>query len=98
MIRHLIVFNTSEGVTREQCLAMAERARQELSQIHGVINVSFGAAIAANARYRYNFTIDLRDEGALRIYQEHPIHVAFANNHFRPMAPDRITTDYQLFF
>ncbi|HLI87810.1 MAG TPA: Dabb family protein [Ktedonobacteraceae bacterium] len=98
MIRHLIVFNISEGVTREQCLAMAELGRQELSRIPGVISISFGEAIAENARYRYTFTIDLRDEEALRAYQGHPLHVAFANNHFRPVAPDRITTDYEVLY
>ena len=97
MIRHLIVFNTPAEVSREQCLAMAGLARQELSQIPGVLHVSFGVAIAENARYRYHFTIDLRDERSLRTYQDHPIHVAFANNHFRPLAPERITTDYELF-
>lgn len=96
MIRHLIIFNTPEGVSSEACQAMAELARQELSQIPGVLSVSFGVAIAEHACYRYNFTIDLCDEGALRTYQEHPIHVAFASNHFRPLAPDRITTDYEV--
>ena len=98
MIRHLLIFNTRDDVTHEQCLAMAELAHQELSRIPGVVQVSFGIAVAENARYRYNFTIDLDDEQALRVYQDHPIHVAFANSHFRPMAPDRITTDYKVVY
>lgn len=97
MIRHLIVFNRREGATEEECLAMAERGKQELTRVPGVIQVSFGVAIVPNARYRYTFVIDLKDEEALRLYRDHPIHVAFADTYFRPMAPDRITTDYLVY-
>jgi hypothetical protein len=98
MIRHLIVFNIREEVTHEDCLAMAERARQDLTSIAGVVQVSFGVAVTENARYRYTFVIDLNDEQALRRYRDHPIHVAFADTYFRPIAPDRITTDYKLLY
>lgn len=98
MIRHLLVFNTAAGVTHEECVAMAEKGRQELSRISGVLQVSFGVALKENARYRYNFVIDLIDEQALRNYIEDPIHVKFANELFRPMAPDRITTDYETLY
>lgn len=98
MIRHLIVFNIREEVTHEDCLAMAERARQDLTSIAGVVQVSFGVAVTENARYRYTFVIDLSDEQALRRYRDHPIHVAFADTYFRPIAPDRITTDYKLLY
>jgi hypothetical protein len=96
MIRHLIVFNRREGATEQECLAMAERGKEELARVPGVLNVSFGVAILPTARYRYTFVIDLLDEQALQQYQQHPIHIAFADTYFRPMAPDRITTDYQL--
>jgi len=29
-------------------------------------------------------------------YRDHPEHVAYADNHFRPQAGDRISIDYQL--
>ncbi|QBD77141.1 Dabb family protein [Ktedonosporobacter rubrisoli] len=98
MIRHLIVFNTPEGVGREQCLSMAERARQELSRIPGVLHISFGVAVTENSRYSYTFVIDLRDESTISSYRQHPIHIAFADEHFRPLALDRITTDYEIVY
>jgi len=98
MIRHLIVFNIRPGATHEECLAMAELARQELAQIPDVMDISFGTSLAENARYRYTIVIDLRNEEALRQYRDHPIHVAFADTHFRPLAVDRITTDYELVY
>lgn len=96
MIRHLIVFNIREGAPHEECLAMAERGRLDLGRIPGVVSIAFGVAVKENARYRYTFVIDLVDEQALAVYQEHPWHVAFADTYFRPLAPDRITTDYEL--
>jgi fructose-bisphosphate aldolase class II len=98
MIRHLIVFNLRAGATHEDCLAMAERGREELGRIPGVLNVSFGTSLLENARYRYTFVIDLSDARALAGYQAHPRHVAFANTYFRPLAPDRITTDYEIMY
>lgn len=98
MIRHLIVFNLRAGATHEDCLAMADLGRQELSRIPGVLNVSFGTSISANARYRYTFVIDLVDGQALSLYRDHPLHVAFADTHFRPLATDRITTDYEIVY
>ena len=98
MIRHLIVFNIRDGATHEECLAMAEHGRIVLARIPGVLQVSFGVALVQTARYRYNFTIDLENEQAVQQYQVHPLHVAFADEHFRPLAPDRITIDYQLHY
>ncbi len=98
MIRHLIVFNVREGATHEDCLAMTERAREELARVPGVVGISFGMALAENVRYRYNFVIDLLDEQALQEYRDHPLHVAFADQYFRPLATDRITTDYEIVY
>lgn len=77
---------------------MAERGRRELSRIPGVLQVSFGVAVEEQPRYRYTFTIDLRDEQAVSDYRHHPVHVAFADEYFRPLAPDRITTDYEIVY
>jgi hypothetical protein len=98
VIRHLIVFNIREGASHDQCLAMTELARQELARIPGVVSISFGTTVTQNARYRYTFVIDLLDEQALQHYRDHPIHIAFADNHFRPLATDRITTDYEIVY
>ncbi|QGU31791.1 Dabb family protein [Thermochromatium tepidum] len=35
-------------------------------------------------------------EAVIDHYRDHPAHVAFADQHFRPLAPDRLTTDYRL--
>jgi fructose-bisphosphate aldolase class II len=94
MIRHLIVFNAEESP--EAVRTMAEEAKHVLGSIPGVFEVRFGVAMTDKARYRYLFDIGLVDEAALAAYQRDPIHIDFAEGRFRPLAPDRITTDFLL--
>jgi fructose-bisphosphate aldolase class II len=94
VIRHVIVFNAEAPY--EQVLAMAERAQRVLSTIPGVTDVRFGVAVEESARYRYLFDIGLADESVVGTYRVHPVHVRFAEEQFRPLAQDRITTDYRL--
>ena len=94
MIRHVIVFNAERPL--QEVRAMAQEAVRVLGSISGVTDVRFGVAPAQEARYRYLFDIGLRDEAALAAYRANPVHVRFADERFRPLALDRITTDYLL--
>lgn len=96
MIRHLIVFNIRQGATHEDCLAVIAKGMEQLLQIPGVLNLGFGVAVREDARYKYQLAIDFADEGVIESYKHHPIHVAYADRFFRPLATDRITTDYKL--
>lgn len=96
MIKHLIVFNTEPGVPEEDCLAMARQARETLIHIPGVRDVTFGVAAAERVAYRYLLIVELEWESVIAFYRDHPIHVQFANQVFRPMAVDRITTDFRM--
>ncbi|UVI30954.1 Dabb family protein [Paenibacillus spongiae] len=96
MIKHLIVFNPHDQATHEDCLAMLAKGKKELSQIPGVVKVSYGVAVAANAKYKYTFEALFENESVIETYKHHPIHVKFADEDFRPMAVDRITTDYEI--
>lgn len=98
MVRHLIVFNKREDASDEACRLMGELAREVLAQIPGVTHVSFGRSVLEEARYRYYLFVDFIDRSVIPVYLDHPIHIRFAENHFRPMAPDRITTDYDIVF
>ncbi|MCC3374194.1 Dabb family protein [Cohnella sp. REN36] len=98
MIRHLIVFNIREGATHQDCLKMIEIGKKELMTIPGVIGISFGTACSETARYRYTLSVEFESMDVIEFYKYHPAHVAFADQHFRPLATDRITTDYRLEF
>ena len=94
MIRHVIAFNAE--VPEWQVRAMAERGKRVLGAVSGVTDVRFGVAVAAGARYHYFFDIGFADESVIDSYRQDPAHTRFAEEEFRPMAQDRITTDYRL--
>jgi hypothetical protein len=94
MVEHLIVFNAE--ATREEVLRMAEEAREVLLRIPGVVGLRFGEALFPGARYRYFISVLFSGPEVVEAYRDHPPHVEFANRVFRPMAQDRITTDYQV--
>ncbi len=77
---------------------MAEKGREVLARIPGVVQVSFGTAVKETARYRYYLAVDFAERSVIQSYQDHPLHIAFADEDFRPMAPDRITTDFEIKF
>lgn len=96
VVKHLIVFNVADGVAEEDCLRMARQAQEELTRIPGVTGVSFGVAVSGNAAYKYLLIVDFAGEEVIDFYRDHPIHVRFANEVFRPMAVHRITTDFHM--
>lgn len=75
---------------------MAREGRDVLTQIPGVLGVSFGEAVAPNASYRFVYVVEFEDESVIERYRHHPVHVRFADSRFRPLAPDRITTDFRM--
>ncbi len=98
MVKHLIVFNILDGASHEDCLHMIEVGQRELSKIPGVTGISFGTAVTENAKFKYTLCVDFAEECIIETYKVHPIHVAFADCWFRPLATDRITTDYIMKF
>jgi len=92
MVQHLILFNAE--ASPEEVRRMVEEARSVLLQIPGVLGLCFGEALSPNARYRYYLSFAFSGPEVVEVYREHPLHVEFANRVFRPMAKDRLTTDF----
>jgi fructose-bisphosphate aldolase class II len=94
MVEHLIVFNAE--ASREEVLRMAEEAKEVLLRIPGVVGLRFGEALLPGARYRYFISVLFSGPEVVERYRDHPLHVAFADQVFRPLAKDRLTTDYRV--
>lgn len=92
MVEHLIVFNAE--ASPEEVRRMVAEAKAVLTQIPGVLGVRYGEALNPGARYRYWLSVVFAGPEVVEVYRDHPLHVDFANRVFRPMAKDRITTDY----
>lgn len=92
-VEHLIIYNTSD-TDDEAVSAMMTEGRRVLSAIPGVREVFTGNAVQQGARYRHTWLVRFCHPAVIDSYREHPDHVAFADRHFRPVAGDRISIDY----
>ncbi len=93
-VEHLIIYNTTtdEAGSAE----MAAEGRRVLDRIPGVRATWSGQSVNEDAAYRWCWLIRFAHPAVIDSYREHPDHVAYADNHFRPVAGDRISIDYTL--
>lgn len=94
-VEHVITYNV-EGDAQGEVEAMMAEGRRVLSAIPGVRAVETGEAVQANARFRYVWLVRFAHPAVIDSYRDHPLHVAYADRHFRPNAPDRLSSDYRL--
>lgn len=93
-VEHVIIYNV-KGVDEHDVDTMMAEGRRVLSAIPGVREVVTGKAVQESAKYRYVWLVRFCDPAVIERYRDHPDHVAFADNRFRPVAGDRISIDYQ---
>jgi fructose-bisphosphate aldolase class II len=91
-VDHLIIYNSSGDSDVE---AMIAEGRAVLAAIPGVREVFAGEAVRDGAGYRYSWNIRFCHPDVIDSYRNHPDHVDFANNRFRPVAGDRISIDFR---
>jgi hypothetical protein len=94
-VEHLIIYNTTKDEAESEKLAA--EGRRVLDQIPGVRATWSGRSIKPDANYRWCWLIRFAHPAVIDSYREHPEHVAYADNHFRPAAGDRVSIDYELF-
>ena len=90
----MIIYNVT-GINEQETEAMMAEGKEVLSAIPGVREVVTGKAIQEDAKYRYTWLVRFCHPAVIDSYREHPAHVAFADNLFRPVAGGRISIDYQ---
>jgi fructose-bisphosphate aldolase class II len=92
-VEHLIIYNV-KGLDEKGVTLMMVKGREVLSKIPGVREVVTGTAVKADAAYRYTWLVQFCHPAVIDSYREHPDHVAFADQQFRPVAGERISIDY----
>jgi fructose-bisphosphate aldolase class II len=93
-VEHLVIYNSSGDPSRTA--AMMAEGRRVLAEIPGVRHVITGTSVPEDAAYRHCWLVRFADAAVIDTYRDHPDHQAFADNHFRPLASERLTIDYQL--
>ena len=93
-VEHLIVYNTTtdDAASAE----LAAEGRRVLDRIPGVRATWSGCSVRADAGYRWCWLIRFAHPAVIDSYRDHPDHVAYADNCFRPVAGDRISIDYAI--
>jgi fructose-bisphosphate aldolase class II len=92
-VHHVIIFNvanTSDADAQE----MMAKGESILRAIPGVRRVVTGRAVQEAANYKFTWLIEFAHQNVIASYRDHPDHVAFADNLFRPIAGDRISIDF----
>jgi fructose-bisphosphate aldolase class II len=92
-VEHVTMYNV-EGAADAQLEAIMAHGREVLSAIPGVRRVFTGWAVAEQAQYRCCWLVEFAHAKVIESYRHHPEHVAFANQFFRPIAQDRISSDF----
>ncbi len=93
-VEHVILYNV-EGIDSSGVEALMAEGKRVLGQIPGVRRVITGRAVQEQARYAFAWLVEFVHPAVIDSYREHPAHVAFADQHFRPVAGDRVSIDYQ---
>jgi fructose-bisphosphate aldolase class II len=92
-VHHVIIYNVDID-DDAQVKKMMSEGEKVLSKIPGVRRVITGNAVQNDAKYKFTWLIEFVHENVIDSYRNHPDHVAFADNLFRPVASDRISIDY----
>lgn len=94
-VEHLIVYNVKDGHDARFVERMTAHGRAVLGAIPGVRRVFTGRALRGDDRYQYCWLVRFANPAVVASYRDHPDHVAFADTHFRPVAADRISIDFE---
>lgn len=94
-VAHVIQYNVQD-TDDAAVVRMMARGQEQLARIPGVTRVETGWAVQGELRYRCCWLIEFAHKDVIASYRDHPAHVAFANELFRPIAGDRLSIDYQL--
>jgi hypothetical protein len=93
-VEHLIIYNTStDDLTTEKT---ASEGLRILDKISGVKATWHGRSVKPDAKYKWCWLVRFVHQAVIDSYREHPDHVQYADNYFRPVASDRISIDYEL--
>lgn len=94
-VQHVILYNAEVATDQEVEAVMAE-GRAALARIPGVRRVLTGWALAEKPRYRFCWLVEFASPSVIESYRDHPLHRAFADDSFRPLAPDRVSIDFDI--
>ena len=94
MITHVVLVQTKDGADEAQVQRLLSEAKNKLTNIPGVQNLSSGVVFRSNKTYNVGLCMYFEDEEALNNYIKHPVHLAYVEDPFKQVAADYLTADF----
>ena len=94
MIRHTVVFKLKHAVG-SAAEAGFLAAGCELAEIPGVENFESLRQVSSKNGFTFGFSMEFADEAAYQGYNEHPEHVRFVEERWKPEVEDFLEIDYE---
>lgn len=95
-VEHVVLYNMKHDLDGAAALVLVEQGKKHLPAIPGVRSVAHGTAEREGAPYRHCWLIRFASDAVIASYRDHPAHERYADEVFRPAAPDRLTIDYEI--
>lgn len=95
-VEHVVLYNMRhdrDGIAQAELVA---QGKEYLAAIPGVRKVAHGTAAQEGTPYRHCWLIRFAGEAVIASYRDHPRHLHYADEIFRPTAPDRLTIDFEM--
>ncbi len=90
---HIVMFKVKPDAAEADVARLVTEAREKLTQIPGVKNLTAGWATPPGDPYDVVLTMHLDDATALETYRTHPLHVAYVENVVKPVKAERFAID-----
>ena len=100
MVKHMIMWQLKDELTEEEKATIKEGIKNGLEGLKGQIpglwdiSVQIDRLPTSNAEVLLDSTF--ADEAALKVYAQHPEHIAVADGKIRPFIKTRMCMDYEV--
>jgi hypothetical protein len=94
MIRHTVVFSLKHAAGSAAEKAFLDDALAQLTSIPTVRNFERLKQVSRKNDYAFGFSMEFDTQAAYDVYNDHPIHVAFVRDRWKPEVTAFMEIDY----
>lgn len=95
-VEHVVLYNMKHDPDGIAASVLVAQSKKHLASIPGVRRVAHGTAAREGAPYRHCWLVRFANDAVIASYRDHPDHLRYADEVFRPAALDRFTIDYEI--
>lgn len=97
MIRHVAMFTFKPDAPEETPASLAAELSQLPGKVPSISAYAYGADLGLReGNYDFAVIADFENEADFRTYVDHPDHVAFIQDHLRPVLAERVSIQIEI--